>query len=37
MEQASTLNYQSADGKIYKEREIWVGALLGGTFLAITI
>lgn len=34
MEQESTTNHQSADGKIYKDKEIWVGALLGGVLAA---
>lgn len=34
MEQEATVDYQSRTKKIYKEREIWVGTLLGGTLAA---
>ena len=34
MEQETTLNYQSRTEKVYKDREIWVATLLGGTLAA---
>lgn len=34
MEQETTTNYPRPAEKIYKDREIWVGALLGGTLAA---
>lgn len=34
MEQETTINHQSRTEKVYKDREIWVGTLLGGTLTA---
>ena len=34
MEQETTVNYQSRTEKVYKDREIWVATLLGGTLAA---
>lgn len=34
MEQDITLDYRKPSEKVYKDREIWVGALLGGTLAA---
>ncbi len=34
MEQETTLNYPSRTEKVYKDREIWVATLLGGTLAA---
>lgn len=33
-EQETTINHQSRTEKVYKDREIWVGTLLGGTLAA---
>ena len=34
MEQETTVNYQNRTEKVYKDREIWVATLLGGTLAA---
>ncbi|MDQ6787832.1 MAG: hypothetical protein M3033_13580 [Acidobacteriota bacterium] len=34
MEQEIIVNYQKPTEKVYKDREIWVGTLLGGTLAA---
>ena len=34
MEQKNDLNYNNSTRKVYKDKEIWVGSLLGGTLAA---